>query len=614
MKSPRSSSDTPSLHYRFRHPITATKESYLDFEMVLALLERARTDHSPRHESIVVMAESGRSHPLMTRLLVAAIVVATAAAMTLATMERPERPEIAGSAPVQAERPGWLQAACEIPPALFQKIQRGYYPGRSPEIITLPKHPNFYGSFTITTHSGPWNYLQRVPLVAYGPGFIRPRGEVSGATKVTLADVAPTMARLLKMKWPSDRPGAALNSALLPKEDRKRPKLVVVVVWDGGGNNVLDAWPNAWPNLRSLMRGGAWFPRAVTGATQSNTPVAHSTLGTGVWPRRHGIIDIRLRSGENVVDSFVNQGGRFLETGTIADLYDRSRSNRAKVGLFGYHTWHQGMIGHGSAWPGADADDAAIVSHNGESIIGLPNFRFPHYAASIEGLKEDTRSVDAGDGELDGRWMEHPLDSPRQLKDSPVYLKYQTRVIKQMIRREGYGRDRIPDLFMVNYKPVDVIGHRYNMTNPEIGSAIEYADGELQRLRAFLNRSVGKRQWAMLMTADHGQTPSARSTGAWPVNLTELTADVSRHFDIPVGELFDGSRAGYLWVDRDALRENGLSLNEISNFLTRYRLGANVPSGDDVPNGYETRTDEKILAAAWPTVHTDRIADCIFRD
>ena len=560
------------------------------------------------------MAESGRGYALMTRLLVIAIALGVAAGMALTTMERPPRAEMTGSAPVQAERPGWLQAACEIPPALFRRIQRGYFPGRSPEIITLPKEPNFYGSFTVTTHSGPWNYLQRVPLVHYGPGFIRPRGEVSGVKNVTLTDIAPTIARLLKMKWPSDRPGAPLNSALLPREDRKRPKLVVVVVWDGGGNNVLAAWPDAWPNLRSLMRGGAWFPRATTGATQSNTPVAHSTIGTGAWPRRHGIIDIRLRSGEKVVDSFVNQGGRFFETATIGDIYDRSRNNRPELGLFGYHTWHQGMIGHGSAWPGADADDAAIVSHQGDEIVGLPHFNFPPYAASVRGLKEDTRTVDAGDGELDGRWMEHPLDTPRQLKDSPVYLMYQTRVVKQMVRREGFGHDWIPDLFMVNYKPIDVIGHRYNMINPEMGSAIAYADEELQRLRAFFNRTVGKRQWVMLMTADHGQTPSARSTGAWPVNLTELTIDVSRHFDIPIRDLFDGSRAGYLWIDTDVLRENGLSLNEISNFLTRYRIGANIPSGDEVPTGYEDRTDEQILAAAWPTVHTDRIADCVFRN
>jgi hypothetical protein len=496
---------------------------------------------------------------------------------------------------------------------LFRRIDRGYYPGRSPEIITLPRLPNFYGSFVTTTHSGPWDYVQRIPMVLYGPGFIRPRGEVSRGREVTLADVAPTIARLFKTRWPDGRPGEPLQSALLPSKDRRRPKLMVVVVWDGGGNNVLDSWPDAWPNLRTLMQEGTWFPRATTGATQSNTPVAHSTLGTGVWPRRHGIVDIKTRFGDRVVDSFVNQRGRFLETGTIGDIYDRSRNNEAKIGMFGYHPWHQGMIGHGSAWPEADADDAAIVSHKGDRIIGLPTFHFPPYAASVGGLENDTRTVDAGDGKLDGRWMDHPLETPKDLKTSPVYILYQTRIVKQMIAREGYGRDRIPDLFLVNYKPIDVIGHAYNMTDPEVGNAVEYADAELRRLRSFLNRTVGKREWAMLVTADHGQTPSARSTGAWPVNLTELTNDVSQRFGMPVRELFDGWRTGYLWVDRGVLKENRLSVNEISNFLTRYTLGANIPNGQDVPRGYQDRTDERILAAAWPTVHTDRIAECVFR-
>ena len=43
-------------------------------------------------------------------------------------------------------------------------------------------------------HVGPWDYIQHVPMLWYGPGDIKAQGGIGG--NVTLADIAPTQAKI----------------------------------------------------------------------------------------------------------------------------------------------------------------------------------------------------------------------------------------------------------------------------------------------------------------------------------------------------------------------------------------------------------------------------------
>ncbi len=73
---------------------------------------------------------------------------------------------------------GWLETACSLPPSTLRIVERGTVADRSPDVVFLPQRPNFIGGFDYTSHSGAENFLQRVPLVFYGPGFIPARGEL----------------------------------------------------------------------------------------------------------------------------------------------------------------------------------------------------------------------------------------------------------------------------------------------------------------------------------------------------------------------------------------------------------------------------------------------------
>src|SRR3990170_7960293 len=136
------------------------------------------------------------------------------------------------------------ETACErIGREALTRTLRGVSGSRSGDIILIPEPPNFVNGGL--THATPFDYTQEVPLLLYGPGYVTPGVYTE---PVTLADIAPTQAALLK--FPFEAPdGQAQVDALAAEDERPVPALVVTVVWDSVGDNVLQRWPDAWPTL-----------------------------------------------------------------------------------------------------------------------------------------------------------------------------------------------------------------------------------------------------------------------------------------------------------------------------------------------------------------------------
>jgi hypothetical protein len=141
---------------------------------------------------------------------------------------------------------------------IMQHLYQGHVAGRSGEIMLVPQPYNFLiGEWDLTTlgtdqptmstsHPNPWDYLTRVPIIAYGDGLAPSGVEVERETDI--AALAPTYARLLGM---SDfgAEGEALDEIEVGKP---RPKVIFTVVIDGGGWNALQEHPSSWPNIRAF--------------------------------------------------------------------------------------------------------------------------------------------------------------------------------------------------------------------------------------------------------------------------------------------------------------------------------------------------------------------------
>ena len=522
----------------------------------------------------------------------------------------PAHPQASASAQVRyLER-----VACSVPPLLLERTARGYRADRAGEIQILPNAPDFVGHGGLP-HSGPWDYISNVPLFWYGPGHVPATGVVE--RRVTLADVAPTQARLVGFDF--EAPDGAPLREVVGRDVTGKPAVVVLVVWDGAGMSVLGEHPDAWPNLRGLMEDGVWYSRAEVGSSPPSTAQIHATLGTGAFSRTHGLIAHRFRIGDTLVDPW-QAGPSYLVRPTFADLYDLSTNNRAVVGVSATVAIHLGMVGHGSFWGGGDADVVALREREGAATLGAegdfwnltsnvaPWFRFPDYVNDLPQVITYTEPVDRLDGRLDGRWRNLEIDSDAAHHGfrTPARIPYQTRVVEEMIRQEGFGEDDVPDLLFINYKLIDEIGHVYSMNSPEMADSIAAEDANLPVLIDLLDREIGEGRWALVLTADHGHTPDPRVSGAAVISPTTLGEVLRSRFDTDGDDvsIIDLVQPTTIFLNEDELDEEDATVGDVAAEIMTLTKGD--VAGETWPTP-EDQLDQPAFLAAFPSKLLSRL-------
>ena len=518
---------------------------------------------------------------------------------------------------VEIPKKAYLRDACEMPADWVQRIYRGWKPGqaRAWDLVIVPHPPNYMGTFINTSHSAPYDFVQEVPFVFYGPGFVKNLGRFSVERDVTIADLAPTYAQMMHFDgWPT-RPSEPVTELVKPTD--AAPKLIVTAVIDGGGWDDLEQWPDRWPNIKRLMETGANVDDTTVGSSPSITPATHTNLSTGTFPRYHGVTAIVVRDDDgSIVGAYSEDAGNpgaavmdptvSLRKTTLADLWDKANDNEPKIGMLAAGNLQLGMVGFGSALEGGDKDIVAI--RTGEQWATNPAYySLPEEVnTEVEGPDQDIDAVDRLDGAADGKWHGHeiaPLDA------TPAFAPWENRAMEKILDAEDFGGDDVTDLFYINYKAPDKAGHHWNMINPEQGDALESVDTAIGQLQAWLDDNIGEDQYVLVVTADHGQTPL--EAGGWPLSRSEISNDISERFNHDGGlSLIEQTSASSFFMRKDRMVANGVTPEEISSFMSRYTIGDNIPEGQPVPNGFEDRVNERIFDAVFPGRELDRVATC----
>jgi arylsulfatase A-like enzyme len=97
---------------------------------------------------------------------------------------------------------------------IARRVQHGFFPPRSGNVIFVTE-PFVYMTTAINaTHGTPYSYDTHVPLVMRGGGIVSGRY----SQPATPADIAPTLAAILRIQAPSSVTGRILSEALSGKE------------------------------------------------------------------------------------------------------------------------------------------------------------------------------------------------------------------------------------------------------------------------------------------------------------------------------------------------------------------------------------------------------------
>ncbi len=489
-----------------------------------------------------------------------------------------------------------------IPQDVLERVYNGYFPGMSGDIVTIPLGYNYFDGGI--SHSTPWPYTTHIPMVWYGPGIVPARGPVG--RPVTSADQAPTLASMLGFSDFQAPDGHPMDEVLDPKAPK--PKLIVTLVWDAGGTYVLGLFPKNWPNLRRLMQRGVAYTRATVGSSPSSTAPVHATMGTGAFPRRHGILDNVNRYVDGRIGDPWTPGPKSMLLPGFADLYKTSLGDRVEVGTFATLNWHLGMMGKGTQFDAKNRQIAVLRERGGGegaegiswglSEVQAEYYQFPEYVNDLPEIETYFDVADAADGTRDGMWRGHAIAGLKSGFDTPARLPYQERAIEEVMKQEGFGHHDRTDLLFINFKLIDEVGHLFSASSEEMGDCVKAQDDLLPPFIDFLDRQVGKGQWVLLVTADHGHSAATSVSGGYPIKVKVIEALMADRFPAKdATPVVARTRPGWSFVDGAEMVRSGYDLGQLSG---KFQVLTKADTAKDPSKIDPHDRDDEVLLAALP--------------
>ena len=478
---------------------------------------------------------------------------------------------------------------------LLAPFNSSNYPHESRSLV--PRDPR-------TSHASPWMYLERIPLLVHAPSLVVAS---DSDERVTLADLASTASRLMGFNdWPDDREGRPLQIAT--SRNARRPKVIVTFVFDGGGWNVLDAFPDDWPELKALMGESANFRNAIMGSFPAVTACAHATIGTGTFPNRHGVTGHNIRDEQARVRKAYDTPGQARPADiwlpTLSDLWHEQTG--AWVGQIGYQVWHLGMMGFGGRnRPEDDLPIGVYWDEDGTATWQPHNPELYRLPASMPALEDYQRYVEEF---VDPGWDAQFAPIGRQSPCcSPPIVRYQGDVIEAAFDSEPIGQTGTTDLLYTTYKSPDYTGHIYGMKSRWTGLQLRAVDEQLGRLRRMLDERFPG-EYALFVTADHGQCPLPDSVGGVRLDPIQLEHLIESRFS-GLASVIESVVPSEVFMNVSRLWDNGgATIEDVAASIADYRYRQNI--GAYVPRSAveQDLLDQKEFAAVFGTTFLESLA------
>ena len=356
-----------------------------------------------------------------------------------------------------------------------------------------------------------------------------------------------------------------------------KPKLVVTIVVDQMRGDYVDKFQGQWKGgLKRLVEQGAWFRNAAYPYAATETCVGHSTISTGAFPGTHGMVanawweresqkmvtctadpnvknigyaGISVKGGDSAWRMLVPAFAEELkfQAGGTARVVTFSLKARSAITLAGHKadaaTWFdpaEGAWETSSTYPTAQFVEDYAKAHpvkedygktwalalpksdylyaedaKGAGPAGSENLKFPH---ALRG-KSAGPEPDAG---FYDEWQASPY------ADTAL-----TKLAETALDSLGLGKGTGTDYLGIAYSSPDYVGHAFGPRSWEIQDVLVRLDSDLAELFAHLDKTVGRGNYIVALSADHGVVPipeDMETTGvdAGRLHLPEVQARIEK--------------------------------------------------------------------------------------
>jgi len=340
-----------------------------------------------------------------------------------------------------------------------------------------------------------------------------------------------------------------------------RPKLVVMLVVDQMRADYVDKFRGQWTGgLKRLVEEGAWFRDAAYPYAATETCVGHATISTGAFPATHGMIANAWwdRDTQKTVTCTSDpkaknigyagasvKGGDSAERMAVPAFADELRFQgngatrvvtfslkaRAAITMAGHKadavTWLDDTTG---AWTTSDVYGAMPFLDDYPKRNPVKNDLGKTWGLSLpeSAYLYDEKATGAGPPAGWGLNFPHPLRGKDgngeadkefyvQWASSPFADTCLTEFAETAVDSLGLGQGGGTDFLAVGYSSVDYVGHEFGPRSWEIQDILVRLDKDLEELFAHLDKKVGRGNYVVVLSADHGVAPipeDMKKTGA----------------------------------------------------------------------------------------------------
>jgi predicted AlkP superfamily pyrophosphatase or phosphodiesterase len=369
---------------------------------------------------------------------------------------------------------------------------------------------------------------------------------------------ACTLPCVAQMK-PSTPPVKAPVHAVKSGTAHPRPKLVVILVVDQMRADYVEHFRQQWTGgLARLVNEGAWFRQAAYPYETTVTCVGHTTISTGAFPVTSGVVgnswyerdeeggakSVACTSDPHVKNIGIGgetSGGDSpmrLRVDTFSDALREQSSGgtrvvafslkaRAAVTLAGHRAdavaWHDARTG---AWATSSFYGASAPEFLTQYVTAHPVSA--DYGKTWTALLPDSAYLynDPNIDPLDGRrapngWttsFPHPLRGlPTDTAPGPAFYTqwdaspfsdaYMARMASAAVDSLKLGQRASTDFLAISFSALDEIAHGTGPHSREVQDILAHLDQDLGELFTHLDAKVGRGNYVVAFSADHGVAP-----------------------------------------------------------------------------------------------------------
>jgi len=165
------------------------------------------------------------------------------------------------------------------------------------------------------------------------------------------------------------------------------------------------------------------------------------------------------------------------------------------------------------------------------------------------------------------------------LKDTPMGDEMLTDFAIEAITNEELGKDEATDFLIIGYTSPDYVGHNFGVNSKEIQDTYIRLDLQISALLNHLDKSVGKDNYTLFLTADHGavhvpQFLKDQKIPAGYFDNKQLRRSVKQFVENRFGSamLIEGYSDNVIFFDYDELENNNIEADDMQEALYYFIL------------------------------------------